>query len=489
MLIEELVPGVNLEDYRIEFKGILKEGPSKDGGERLEMGWLKEIVAFANTFGGTMYVGVNDKTHEVLSLGHKEADEVALMVQRLVKEHIEPPIRYTIEKLAVPNTSPTRYVLAIRVEKSKYPPISLRFHSAGIIYVRHFGKTSPATGEEIRNLVMSSESASFDMQETDIRFDPSSFTGLYRFYKEQNEGKDLTEKDLLNIGFMTPEGNLRRGALLFADSCQEERTLIECSKFKGASKGGSVFLASKSIKGNLLDELLEARAFVESNSVSSGFVKTPSGRSSLFSFPPRSLTEGLANAIGHRNYFMQGGQIEVNLFLDRLEIVSPGSLVTSKWLSHEKELSKIPPIRRNELICAVLSLCRLMDHKGSGFDKIVEEYGKYGDAFAPFADSDDVSFTLTLPDLTHSQGLIANLECPEVYTVEALDGKNSLRVLSYCYSAPRSAPEIASFLGIKPSSYFRKQVLEPLLEDGYLVETSSSFPAKYISNSEKVFPR
>lgn len=64
MLLEELIPCVNIEDYQTEFKGIIKEGDSTDG-KKLEIGWLKELVAFANTNGGTLYVGVENNTHQI----------------------------------------------------------------------------------------------------------------------------------------------------------------------------------------------------------------------------------------------------------------------------------------------------------------------------------------------------------------------------------------------------------------------------------------
>lgn len=487
MYLEELVNGINLEDYQNEFKGILKEGYEPGKEDRLELGWLKEIVAFANTLGGTLYVGVDNKTHEVLALTHEEVDRISLMVQRLIAAHVEPPIRYRFEKIPVPSTLPTRYVLAIHVEKSKCPPISLRFHSTGVIYVRHFGKTSVATGEEIRNLVMNSEAVSFDTLETEELFKAEDFTRLFAFYKEQNAGKELMEKDLINIGFMAPNGLLRKGALLFKDGCEDSRTLIECSKFKGVSKGDNIFLASETIKGNLIDEFLKVRDFVLLHS-NDGFKKTSSGREKFSSYPLISLGEGIANALGHRNYFILGGQIEINLFLDRLEIVSPGSLVSSKWLHEEKELSKIPPLRRNELICAVFTLCRLMDHKGSGFDKIEEEYRPYGKPFAPFVSSDDVSFTLTLPDLTHQMGLVLHNDEPLVYVVDETLGDKEMRILSLCYSKERTAAQIASSLGVQASSYLRKVLLGNLIKKGYLLSIERGRTTFYFSNKERVYP-
>ncbi len=488
MVFEELAANQNLEDYELEFKGIISEGQAKDNKGRLETSWLNELAAFANSFGGILYVGVEDKTHKILALSHNDADRIVLMVQRLVKAHIEPPLHYSIEKMAVPQTSPTRYVLAIKVEKSKMPPISLHMNGLSVIYVRHFGQTSPASGEEIREMIMSSDSVAYDILETNETFKKEDFKILYDFYKEQNDGKELTEKDLLNIGFFTLERKLKKGSLLFRDDCSDIRTCIECSAFPGNSKGDNLFLASKTVEGNLIDEYKQCMEFVLSRSVD-GFEKTPEGRKKIMSFPKRSLSEGIANAIGHRNYFIQGSQIEINMFKDRLEIVSPGSLPSHRWLKKETNLSEIPPIRRNELICDVFALCRIMDHKGSGFDKIEEEYKPFGPRFAPYASASDSFFSLTLPDLTHLSGLIENNEKPDVYTLLGEESPKQLEILSYCWNKSRTALEIAEMLNIKPSTYFRKEILLPLTEKGLLLLNNESYPACYYSNHDKVFPR
>ena len=62
MLIQELIPNIDLENYNVEFKGLIDSGKNKNG-ESKELIWLKTIVAFANTSGGTMYIGVEDKSH------------------------------------------------------------------------------------------------------------------------------------------------------------------------------------------------------------------------------------------------------------------------------------------------------------------------------------------------------------------------------------------------------------------------------------------
>ena len=477
MYIEELIPGLNIEDYSNEFKGIIEEGEDQKGS-RKEISWLKELCAFANTKGGTLYVGVHDKTHKLLSLEHTTVDTISRMVHRLIKEHVEPYIYYTIKPIPVPQTSPIRYIIAIEVKQSNFPPVSLKFNGIGVIYYRHFGETSIATSEEIRYMVLNSDHVSYDILMTEEKFDMNDFSILNSWYQKANDGKSLSEKDLLNIGFMTKDGYLKKGALLFKDNCLEENTLIECSEFSGSEKGSNTFKSNKKIQGNLLTCYQSAYDFILNHSAN-GFVKTAEGKKDYFSFPKRSILEGLANAIGHRNYFLQGTQIEVNLYPDRLEIISPGSLLGTRWLKNEKELSKIPPMRRNELICSVLSMLKIMDHKGSGFDKIEEEYHAYGELFAPYADSDGSSFCLTLPDLTYRSGIIKNNEFPTIYTYEKLPGKHDLRILSYCYNSPKSAADIAVMLKIKPSSYFRNNILKPLVEKGYLIINDTIYPAMY----------
>lgn len=482
MLIEELIPGLNLEDYSNEFKGIIEEGDDAKGN-RKEIGWLKELCAFANTKGGTLYIGVHNKTHEILALEHNKVDSLTRMIHRLVKEHTEPFLLYTIKPIPVPQTKPIRYVLSVEVKQSQFPPISLKFNGLGAIYVRHFGETSIATNEEIRYMILNSDQAFYDTLPTEFLFDKKDFTILFSWYKETNE-KELTEKDLINVGFMTKDGYLKKGALLFRDDYDGDNTEIECSQFQGPEKGVSIFRASEKIKGNLLICFQKGIDFIFHHSAD-GFVKTKTGRKDLFSFPKRSVMEGVANAIGHRNYFLQGTQIELNLYPDRLEIISPGSLLGTRWLKNEKELSKIPPMRRNELICSVLSLLKIMDHKGSGFDKIEEEYSPYGDRFAPFADSDGNTFALTLPDLTYQKGLVKFDTFPLVYPQDDLNGKHDLKILSYCYNSPKTATEIAEMLKVKPSSYFRNEILKPLSNRGYLIVNNTVYPATYLTSKNK----
>ena len=199
------------------------------------------------------------------------------------------------------------------------------------------------------------------------------------------------------------------------------------------------------------------------------------------------MTEGIVNAVAHRNYFMNGSQIEINMFKDRLEITSPGALLGVKELKKEKNISSIIPRRRNEVICSVLEYCRYMESKGSGFDKIEQDYTGKGEAFKPYISSTGNSFTLVLPNLTFNYGIIDEDSVPEVHVEGLLNGKNDLKILSYCFKKEHSAKEIADYLGIKASTYFRTETLGNLVAAGYLLENKTETPVKYLSNPSKVY--
>ena len=478
MQIEELIDEAFLENKTLEYKGIITEG------DNAEVGWLKTLVAFANTSGGTMIIGIEDKTHKIVSLDQHTADKVILMIHRLVKERIDPAIDYNISSTVIRETSAPRYILSIEVRQNRNLPVAL--HNEGMlgIYVRNFGRTDLATQEQIRDLVLMSDNTPYDEPFTDELFCESDFTKLYSLASEK--GTALTEKALISKGAVSQDKKISRGALFFCDKCSDQRTKVSVTQWPGLNKGSSTVLASEVYIGNLLEIIEKSVNFVKNHSVN-GYKKESLGRTDWFSFPARSVTEGIVNAVGHRNYYIQGSQIEINIFKDRLEITSPGSLLGVRELHKEKNISAIIPRRRNEVICALLEMCRYMEEKGSGFDKIEEDYREYGENYKPYVSSDASSFTLTLPDLTYSADLLGyNAELPNVYALKALSGKNDEKILSFCYHRWRSIREIAEYLGIEPSTYFRKQVISRLLAGGLLFEANEEKAAKYRSNPELV---
>lgn len=216
------------------------------------------------------------------------------------------------------------------------------------------------------------------------------------------------------------------------------------------------------------------------------FLKFSDSRENLDSYPERALFEGIINAVAHRDYFLDGTQIQVDMFKDRLEISSPGSFYQGEKIGKTYDLSNIISKRRNELISGILVKCNVMEAAGTGFDKIVQEYKNADENHKPFIFSNSDHFTLVLPDLTYDDGIQENT-LPEIEFVPVSNGsEHDEKILSFCYNKAYKSSEIAAFLGLSDSSYFRKKILQNLIDQNYLKEEKKSGILYFKTNTELV---
>ena len=215
-------------------------------------------------------------------------------------------------------------------------------------------------------------------------------------------------------------------------------------------------------------------------------IKQADSRKNIDAYPERALFEGIINAIAHRDYFLDGTQIQIDMFKDRLEISSPGSFYQGEKIGKTYELSNIISKRRNELICAVLVKCNVMEAAGTGFDKIIQEYNSADQNHKPYIFSSSDHFTLVLPDLTYTDG-ISDDSLPDIQPVPVSNGStHDEKILAFCYNQPRKISEITAFLGISDSSYFRKEILDNLENQNYLLTAKQANAKVYKTNRELV---
>ena len=215
-------------------------------------------------------------------------------------------------------------------------------------------------------------------------------------------------------------------------------------------------------------------------------IKLANGRKNVDAYPARALFEGIINAVAHRDYYLDGTQIQIDMFRDRLEISSPGGMFRGEKLGKTDDLTNIISKRRNDVITSVLVACNVMEAAGTGFDKIAEEYSTTDEAHRPYIYSMSDHFTLVLPDLTYIEG-IEDDDLPNISFVPAKNASDyDEKVLQFCYRKARKASEIADFLGRSDSSYLRKNVLERLADQGYLISSKQSRAIFYKTNPEMV---
>ena len=477
MYLDEIIGDVKLESDRFESKAILNREDV--------IGWLKSIAGFANASGGDFYIGVEDKTNKLIGFDRKGADNERNYFNNQVNEHLTPRPQMKISFIGYKVNGKERFIIKIAIDESAAKPVILKYKNIPSIFIRRDGFTNGATYEEIIEMSVKSKKTQYDILVSDIKYESDKFLDLHRFYKEHNKGKVLKEKALQSLGFVNDEGYLLNGAVLFMDNYDGKKTEVQCSVFSGFNKGSDRVVTINRFKGNITSTIDYIIEFVNLR-MNHSMVKLDNTRINIDAFPLRALFEGVINAVAHRDYYLDGNQIQVDMFKDRLEISSPGGFYRGEKLGKTYDLSGIISKRRNELICGVLVACNVMEAAGTGFDKIVEEYASADEKHKPYIYSKSDHFTLVLPDLTYDRG-IENDVVEGLSFVPVSDGTDlDEKVLNFCYLNAHKVSEIAEYLGVSDSSYFRKRVLGNLEKHGYLMKSKVSRAAYYKTNPDMV---
>ena len=477
MYLDEIIGDVKLESDKFESKAILNREDV--------IGWLKSIAGFANASGGDFYIGVEDKTNKLIGFDRKGADNESNYFNNQVSEHLTPRPQMRISFIGYKVNGKERFIIKIAIDESAVKPVILKYKNIPSIFIRRDGFTNGATYEEIIEMSVKSKKTQYDKLVSDIKYESDKFLDLHRFYKEHNKGKVLQEKALQSLGFVNEEGYLLNGAVLFMDNYDGKKTEVQCSVFSGFNKGSDRVVTINRFNGNITSTIDYITEFVNLR-MNHSMVKLDNARVNIDAFPLRALFEGVINAVAHRDYYLDGTQILVDMFKDRLEISSPGGFYRGEKFGKTYDLSGIISKRRNELICGVLVACNVMEAAGTGFDKIVEEYASADEKHKPYIYSRSDHFTLVLPDLTYDRG-IENDVVEGLSFVPVPDGTDlDEKVLSFCYLNAHKVSEIAEYLGVSDSSYFRKRVLGNLEKHGYLMKSKVSRAAYYKTNPDMV---
>lgn len=477
MYLEEIIENVELESDKCECKSRLNREDV--------VGWLKSIAGFSNASGGDFYIGVEDKTNKLIGFNRKEADNERNYFNNQVNEHLSPRPQMKVSFVRYEANGNERFIIHVYIPESVVKPVILKYKNIPSIFMRRDGFTNGATYEEIIEMSVKSRNTQFDLLLSDKKYEAENYKTLQEFYALHNNGKELSEKALMSMGFYNENGLLVNGAVLFGDDYQGKKTEVVCSVFSGFNKGSERIVTVNRFHGNIIADINYMIEFVEQR-MNHSMIKLDNTRKNIDAYPKRALFEGVINAVAHRDYFLDGTQIQMDMFRDRLEISSPGGFYIGEKIGKTYDLSGIISKRRNELITSVLVNCNVMEAAGTGFEKIMEEYQNVDETHRPYIYSSSDHFTLVLPDLTYSDG-VEDSGVPNILFAPVPNGTvYDEKVLSFCYYQAHKVSEIVSYLGVSDSTYFRKQVLENLVENQYLEKNKVSRASYFKTNPEMV---
>ena len=117
----------------------------------------------------------------------------------------------------------------------------------------------------------------------------------------------------------------------------------------------------------------------------------------------RSYHEALVNAIVHRDYLINGSEVHIDIFDDRLEIYSPGGMPDGSNIQG-RDPETVPSTRRNPVLADIFNRLGYMERKGSGLAKIIDNYTyqvHYKEEKKPYFRSDRYQFTVIMPNLNY----------------------------------------------------------------------------------------
>jgi ATP-dependent DNA helicase RecG len=327
-------------------------------------GLLRTVVAFANTAGGTVLVGVEDGTRHVRGI----ADPLALeeRIASLITDSIAPRLLPDLEVLSYRKT----HVVAVQVHPSSMRPHHIVKAGAGAgTYVR-VGSTNRRADEAlIAEMRRFARGEAFDeraMPELDseavsFRAASESFDRIRRLGRRDMETLHLV------TGYQGRKVPTTGGILLFGTDRLRyfPDAWIQVGRFEGTDR--STIADHAGFKGSLLDGIEQTIGFVEKHSTH-GVRIARLRRSERWSLPPAAVREAVINAVAHADYAQQGAPIRVALFDDRLEVENPGLLpfgltVTDLPLG----VSKL----RNRVIGRVFHELGLVEQWGSGIQRMV----------------------------------------------------------------------------------------------------------------------
>lgn len=464
-----------------------------------------ELVAFSNSHGGRLVIGINDKTGNINALSYKELQETTNMLTSMASENVLPGILIDIENVPVKGGA----VVVATIPEGKNKP----YHdNKGVIWVKNgtdkrkifdnaeIAEMMTGCGAFFPDVAAVNDITVNDLDERTLKiYLQNRFTkvlGLKGFVGDKYKKASLDEianaiaknhdisQLLRNLHFILPTGRLTVAAvLLFASYTQRWLPVItaKCICFVGNSVGGTQFrdkVDDADMEGNLLHQFDTIMAFYTRNlrTVQTNDEFNSKGELEI---PYVSLVEFTVNALVHRSLNWRA-PIRIFIFDDRLEIHSPGTLPDGLTVDDIKAGTSMP---RNVFLFNNANYILPYTGVGSGIQRSLET-----GLDVQFENNEKSrEFLVTIyrhTNLESSQEIDksnqdkAKSNQEAAHSVQRSYGKltkKQIDLLNFC-SVPRTAQEIMDRLRITNQTRNRKKHINPLLEMGMLEMTIPEHP-------------
>lgn len=451
---------------QVKIENLIGEATEYDKKQAVETkkpkSWCKSVSAFANTSGGILIFGVAD---DGTVIGLADAERDAETISEIIKNRLSPIPEFTLEF----NTSKDdKKLIILRICKGEETPYYYSADGVTEAYIRIGNESIPADSTDLKRLVMRGKNTSFDSLVSTYDIGDYSFTKLKERFKIWT-GRSFEEKSYISMGMVTDNGKLTNAGALLADESPIRWSRVFCTHWNGKTKSGGIVDAfdHAEYSGSLISLLNDAESFIMNNTKTI-WKKLPNSRLELPEYVHRSYFEALVNALIHRDYLINGSEVHVDIFDDRMEIYSPGGMPDGTVIQ-DRNIQAIPSMRRNPVIADIFARLGYMERSGSGLGKIRSSYevsANFETGKEPVFYSDRSQFLVTLCNLNYRDGDMVKDSSENASSASEINLRQG-QILQTMLSAHKySLGEVADKVGLKET--MAKILLDDLVEKGYL---------------------
>lgn len=421
----------------------------------------KTVVAFANTEGGVLYIGVKDNGEIV---GVTNVDEVMQQVSNALKDAIAPDVMPFVSIRAESRNE--RNIIEIVVQTGSSRPYYIRekgLKPSGV-YVRKGSSNQPLSDEGIRLMLIDTNGKSYEslrsMQQN------LTFNTLEKHFSQH--GLPLNRAQMQTLKLIGDDGLYTNLALLLSEQCEHS---LKVAVFQGSDK--AVFRDRREFTGSLLQQLYDVYAFIaQYNKTKATFSGLE--RHDVKDYPAEAVREVLLNCLVHRDYSFSGSTL-INIYDDRIEFISLGGLVSG--LKMETIFIGVSQ-SRNPALAAVFYRLHLIESFGTGIEKIQRSYAIY--ARKPEFIAVYGGFKVVLPNVNEEGKACFMVSERQAAGFSVLDEKEQvLKLLDKQGYITRKQVEAA--LGVKTTKAFN--VLQELCDAKKIIPVGVGRSRKYILRS------
>lgn len=341
----------------------------------------KSIIAFANSTGGTIYIGVSDSGEVV---GVQDPDDVSLRVSNMIRDTIHPDITLCVQNEI--RELEGKYIVVITVQQGTNRPYYLA--KKGLrpegVFVRHGASSVSASSDAIRELIKVTDGLNYESLISPIQ--DLTFESAQAEFKKQHVL--FGPAQMKSLGLIDSQSLYTNVALIISDQCPHTvkfATFQENDKF--------IFKSRDELSGSIFKQMNDLYQHIQTYNHLQSRIEGLY-RKETYNYPLVAIRESLLNFLVHRDYSYRWSS-SINIYPDSIEFISYGGLVPGVT---KQDIMNGVSACRNEKLAHIFYRLELIEQFGTGISKIFASYA--GADEQPSIVINPHSFVITLPN-TH----------------------------------------------------------------------------------------